>query len=727
MGAVEDEAVRGEGCKEMRADTSMMGMKHRALVSLLATLLVPGFVSAQRPPPPDSLPVRMDSLVVTILRTPLPLGRTPFSIGIMEGSLFGKGLSGLSLEEALHGLPGIQLQNRYNFAVGERLSIRGFGGRAQFGVRGVKIFLDDIPATLPDGQSTLDHLDPRSLGRAELLRGPASALYGNASGGVLRLETRHPEPVPIQAEATGIFGSHGLQRLEVGGGGLHDGVGYRFDFASFGYDGFRTNPIEPSESYGGAQRRTLRGQLRVGLAGGDLKIHVNLLDLEAENPGSITSEQAAGGTREANPGNVRQGTRKEIDQGQIGARWTKEVGGMTGTIAAYGIARSVVNPIPPRVIDLDRFAGGVHATLRGEGRGGLAGLRWFIGGEVDLQADDRLNFENRGGEAGRLVLDQRERVRAIGAFVNADLALPGPFGAMGTLRFDHHSFEVRDRFPTMEDPDDSGSLSLSALSPSLGLHAAATRSLDLFGSLSTTFQTPTTTEFANRPGGAGGFNPDLKAQEGITAELGGRGTVGGGGGAHARYEVAVFRSWVRNQLVPFELPETPGRTFYRNSGSSKHRGLEGALLLLPWAGVSAQLGYTYLDPRFEEYEEGGVSYDGNRIPGLASHHAEGRLRVSGSTPSGAWFAEVEGEYVGQVTVDDANANSSPAYGLLDLRVGASGLSLLGLRISPFLGISNLLGKEHYSSVTVNAFGRRYFEPGPGRAFHLGLVTSWRPG
>ena len=145
--------------------------------------------------------IPLDSMVVTVLRGTVALDRAPYAVSVSSGQALQLGNTGFSLDEALQGIPGLQVQNRYNYTVGERISIRGFGARSQFGARGIKILVDGIPATMADGQSTLDHLDIGSLGRAEVLRGPAAAIYGNGGGGVLSFETAAPPVVPVRLEA----------------------------------------------------------------------------------------------------------------------------------------------------------------------------------------------------------------------------------------------------------------------------------------------------------------------------------------------------------------------------------------------------------------------------------------------------------------------------------------------------------------------------------------------
>ena len=232
--------------------------------------------------------IPVQGVEVEVFRRPLGAGNVPFAVSVVDGEAIQTGTSGLSLEEALRGMPGVQVQNRFNFAVGERVSIRGFGARSQFGIRGIRLLVDGIPATLPDGQSSLDHLDLGSLGRVEALRGPSSALYGNASGGVLAFRTAEPPLVPIRQEFGVVSGSNGYMRLQSSTSGHAGDVGYLLNLASMQYDGFRANPLDgASGTYGSAERLNLNARADRAVAGGRLMVTVNAVDLDAENPGSL--------------------------------------------------------------------------------------------------------------------------------------------------------------------------------------------------------------------------------------------------------------------------------------------------------------------------------------------------------------------------------------------------------------------------------------------------------
>lgn len=692
----------------------------QVLLTALATLS-PTLLAGQQPPP-DSVLV-LDSLQVSILRVPIARSQVAYAVGVADEDELRLGRSGAFLKEALGRLVGVRVQNRFNFAVGERLAIRGFGSRAQFGIRGVKVLVDGIPATMPDGQSSLDHLDLATLGRAEVLRGPGSSLYGNAAGGVLALRTRRPFTGDVRQEVNVVAGSHGLLDLDAITSGTLGSTGYVAGIGHLEYDGFRDDPTrEGDATYGNADRRHFNGQVTRELGAGRLRLTLNLMDLEAENPGSLSASDLAESPA-ARTFNVLQRTGKELSQRQLGASWEGPGPGGTAELALWGIRRSVLNPIPTDIIDLDRVAGGGRVLLRGE-RGTAAGdLHWSSGLEIEVQDDDRRNFTNDGGEATELTLDQDERVLATGVFTRLALGLAPGIELSGALRYDRVRFEADDELVGPENPDDSGERTLDAWSPSVGLVAEVVPGLTLWGNVATSLETPTTTELVNRPDGGGGFNPELDAQRTTGLEAGARGIVledldlvqGGLG-----WELTVFRAEITDELVPFEVEEQAGRTFFQNAGRSLHKGVEASLRAELGSGVGVHGTWTRVDARYEDFEVDGEDYSGNRIPGLAPDRLQGRLEQT--RPDWFWAAEVE--WSGEVPVDDAGEQTADAYHLTNLRAGLRGIAVAGLSLSPFAAVSNVFDESYVAAVTVNAFGGRYYEPGPGRTLHVGATLSW---
>ena len=703
------DGVSGAGRGRLRPATLLV----TATPLIFTATLLPIPVHGQTQPEDT---VTLAPIVVSVLRSPVRLDRMPFSTSVIAGPDLTRGNTGLFIEEALHGLVGVRVQNRYNPSVGERISIRGFGARSQFGVRGIKILVDGIPATLPDGQSTLDHLDIGSLGRVEALRGPAASLYGNGAGGVILFESAEPYGGVYRQETTVVTGSDGALRLQATGSGTAGGLSFRASAARSRFDGFRTNETGSGEDpYSQATRTTLNAGFKAEAAGGLLALQFNGLELDALNAGSLPGELFDQGSNQAWGFNVNRRTAKDVRQGQAGISWQGVVGGMEGTFSAYGVRRELDNPIPTSVIDLNRSGGGLRLALARHWAMPAGSARADFGVEGELQSDDRRNFANDGGERAALTLDQQERVRATALFGKLHLPMSTRLGVVGALRFDHFSFSADDRFQGADNPDDSGTRTMTGLNPSLGLH------LDLgdhglFASVARSFETPTTTELANQPDRAGGFNPELEAQRGWTVEGGLRGDLAG----RASYDVAVYSSTLVNQLVPFEVPSAPGRRFFRNAGQSRIQGFEASARTRISSSVTARLSYGYVNARFTEFSVGGNDYADNSVPGIAPHRVEGSLRAA----RGPWYGEFRVEVRGEVPANNANDASADQYTLMEVRVGGSDIVWGNWTLSPFAAVTNLADARYASSVVVNAFGGRYFEPGPDRGGYLGLKVAW---
>ncbi len=717
------------------AETAASGISSVITAALAITVLVAAKDAHALAPAPSALlqqaadTIPLAPIEVQVLRTPILQNAAPIAVSALTEEDLQRGRSGFFLEEALRGLPGVQVQNRYNPAVGERVAIRGFGARAQFGLRGIRVVVDGIPATLPDGQSSLDHLDIGSLGRVEAIRGPASALYGNASGGVLSFTTQDPADTPYELDLMGVTGSDGLWRGRATASGTVNETGYLITVSGQTWDGYRT--ISPGSArtdtlgtnYGGSDRFGLNARLTTPLAGGELAVTANVLDLDAENAGSKAADTDI--FREINDLYLRFRTGKTLEQQQAGVRWNGGLGegGLDGDFSVYGVHRTINNPIPFDIIDLSRNGGGARAALGYTMSTEIGELSWQAGVEADLQRDERSEIaaafgSGRPPPGAEPFLDQNEDVTSAGVFFQGTLQLPGGAIALAGLRYDNHEFKATDLVPvTPENPDDSGTRTMSAVSPSIGLSIPAGESLNVFGSIGTVFETPTTSELSNQPDAAGGFNPNLDPMRGESYELGLRGTLG----QMAAFEVTGYQTNLRDELVRFEVPGLDDVSFFRNSGESRHRGLEATLSVASSDGVfRGDMTYSYTDARFQEYELDGDDLADNRVPGVAPARFQGTLRFEPNI----WWAEVAGNYVEEVQVNDRNTATAPEYFLLDLRLGLSELDLGGIEVSPWVALTNVLDRDYVASVAVNAFGSRFFEPGPDQSFQVGLRAAF---
>ena len=686
------------------------------LLAFVTFVGTPALASAQTQPPArdtlprDSLaPAMLPPVLVTALRTPFEIGRVPFAVSVSTRDAIQEARAGLALDEALRGIPGVQVDNRYNYALGERISIRGFGARAQFGVRGVKVLVDGIPATMPDGQTTLNHVDLGVIGRAEVVRGPASAAYGNAAGGVILLETQPPPAGPLRQELRVVGGGDGLLRTQSTTAGIRGRGSYLLHLSRLEYDGYRD--FNAAENVQATARLGFEGERHA------LGVVAHLVSYEAQNPGALSDSLLKVDRSRAFPFNVQQRTGETGEHGQIGVTWRRSTPRGELRVAAHALSRRLDNPIPPRIIDLERGAYGLRAAYGVSTMLGGRELQWLVGGETELQRDDRRNFVNSSGERGALVLDQLERVGSISGFTQLAAPLTEALSILAGLRYDRFRFEVDDHLITETNPDDSGERLMHALSPSFGVSYSLGASTSMYANVATSFETPTTTELANDSERAGGFNPDLEPQRAVSLEAG----VKGGLGTRGSFQLAVYRARIRDALIPFEVPQVPGRQFFRNAGSTVHRGVEvGATVLLhPW--LTTRAAYSYTDARFATYQTATESHDGNRVPGVAPHRLEAALTARGE---GEWFVTLESRHVSAVPVTDANSAESPAHTVTDLRGGPGVLRMGGVVLQPFLGLTNLTDERYNTSVVINAAGNRFFEPGPGRTLYVGLDLAF---
>ena len=685
-------------------------------------------IAAQEPL--DSI-IPLDSLVVTVLRATDGLGRAPYAVTVQSGRAVQLGNTGFSLDEALQGIPGLNIQNRYNYTVGERISIRGFGARTPFGVRGITTLVDGVPATMADGQTTLDHLDIGSIGRAEVLRGPSAAMYGNGGGGVLSFQTKAPPNVPIREEATAIFGENGLMRFQSTTSGTTGGAAYLINIAHLTYDGFRTvadsslftEERSDSSLYGLTKRLNINGQVALEAGGGRLLFTGTFMDLDGESAGGINrANMYADSSSNARDRNIEQNASKDVYQGQLGATWNGPVANLNAQFVGWGLFRRMDNPIPVAIIDLSRNAYGARAMVSNDTAGDL--VTWAAGFDLNFQRDDRVEYGNSGGVKGALEKDQFETVRAAGLFAQAAVGLGERATLEGGLRYNRFNFGVEDRFIT--DGDDSGKRVMDELSPTVGLVVRATPDLSVFGNWATSLATPTTVQL-NNPAGTGGVNSELEPQTGNTGEIGLRGQAG----SIFSYEMSGFLSKLKNELIQFR--DSNDRDVYQNAGKSTYQGIEASLRAALPEGFFGQLSYTFMDAKFDVYDVGGNDFAGNFVPGVPRHRIDGLVRYS----RGVWYGEVRGDHVGKTFTNDANRGNSAVknYTLWDLRAGLSGQTVgNNMEVAPFVSLTNVFDAVYSSGYQPNAFGgppfgppggQRYYEPGPRRAFSAGLTVTFQ--
>ncbi|HSJ65744.1 MAG TPA: TonB-dependent receptor, partial [Gemmatimonadaceae bacterium] len=622
-----------------------------------------------------------------------------------------------ALESMLGHVPGLVIESRTNPTQDPRISIRGFGSRAAFGVRGVRVVRDGIPLTLADGQTPVDYLELETVGTVEVLRGSASALYGNAGGGAVEVRTAPPPDAPFRPAVRAWGGSFGERRWTASGAGTSGPVAYRALVSHATTDGWRDH---------GRRRATQGvGYAAFPLAGGRATVLALGHDQpEAENPGSLTAAELAADPRQAEGQMVQRAAGKEVRQGQLGMMNEWASGGRRLSVTLHGGARALDNPLPFAVIDVDRRTAGLGV------RGVLPlGTRARLTTGIDAQWmwDDRRNFANcadtvpvpvsarcpvAGEQRGELTVDQEEDVRSVGPYAVIEAEAGARLTMLAGLRADAVRYAVRDAIVSDDDPDDSGSRTLHAVSPMGGVLVRLAAAHAAYATVSTAFEAPTTTELANRPDGSAGFNAELEPQHSVTVEAGLKGILG-----RMQYDVAAFETRVRDELVSFEAEGAAGRRFFRNAGRTTRRGLEAAARAS--AGpVSGGVSLTVFDFRYADYVLDDVDYGGRRIPGVPRRRVQAYLTMR----RGSAFLTVDGTAASEAYADDANAVRAAGYGVLGARIGST--TLFGRSwIRPVLGVENVADRTYAPSLVLNSARARYYEPAPGRTVYGAIAVT----
>ncbi|UGB45290.1 TonB-dependent receptor [Frateuria edaphi] len=688
----------------------------------LAAASCPWALVAQTVTELPPVPVQAMRLDIPPFDLPAALSRAPVAISA-------SGKPGVNLSEALVGVPGVLARDRQNYAQDEQLSIRGFGARATFGVRGVRLYVDGIPATMPDGQGQLSHVALAAADRVEVLRGPFSALYGNSSGGVVQVWSAGGGPVPVRAlEAW--TGADASLRVDAQARGVTGPLDYNVALGHFRTDGYR--------AHSRAQRTS--GNARLGFdlgAGRTLTLVLNTLaQPQAQDPLGLTRAQWHADPRQAVDAAFAFDTRKRVQQQQLGAIWNVEGARDDVRLMGYAGRRAVtqVLSIPPfaqqsplsagGVVDLDGGYGGADArwTHRGQALG--RPLEWVLGTSWDVQDQHRRGYENFIGDTlgvvGALRRDEHDRVHDFDQYGQLYWHVAEHWSLLLGARHSEVAFHVRDRYVTAANPDDSGQVRYRAITPVAGVVYRPGAQVRLYASYGEGFETPTFNELGYRRDGGAGLALDLSPARSRNEELGLKWQPHDGVGV----ELALFRADSRDELAVASNHD--GRSTYRNVGRSRRQGAELAVDGDLGAGWRLQLGMTWLDARFRS---GFLACSGTpcivpdlpvppgtRIPGVPRRYGSLRLERGGEL---GWRGGIELDGAGAVPVDDRNSAMAPGFLRTGLDLGY-GMALGRTRLHVSARVDNLFDRRIVGSVIVNEGNGRYYEPAPGRSMSLGL-------
>jgi iron complex outermembrane receptor protein len=710
---------------------TQFGMPSRLGLALVCAMLAFGgpvatAVGAQTPVDStrrDTSATRLPSVRVEVTRSgPAASDRLPWAVGMQSTEQVRRAQPTLGIDEALANIPGVVVSNRYNYALDQRLSIRGAGARANFGLRGVKVLLDGVPQSLPDGQSQLTNIDLGAISRVEVLRGSASSLYGNGSGGVISFTTDLSVPHALAATVRQTSGSFGLQKTQVRLAGRNGSSVGAVSASRTTLDGFRQYSSADTRQLLAALDRAFGDAMTLSLRTGAAETP------HALNPGALTFAEYEANPDSAAAANTNRGARRSVSQRYASVRLKRSGAGVEWSVAAYGQRRFVDNPLavappPPSgptngtYSTIDRRVLGARFDASRAAIGGTS-LRVAAGLDAQRSFDVRKNRRSTDGTTDAptdtLLIHQDETVTSVGPFVQAQWDPHARVTTSIGARWDRLSFHSEDHF-TGDGDDDSGERTMSAASGHLGVVWRATASIAPYANIATAFETPTTTELQGRPDSAGGFNPQLGPQRVRTVEAGVRGTLG----ARVAFELALFDSRAEDAIVQFA--ETDGRAYFRNAGSTHNRGAEFGITARPMTMLELRAAWTWSDYRFDTYRiVNGLAVDtldGNRLAGVPRN----AVRLGARARFGAATLDVDHSVQSALFADDRNTLRVDGWGAGQVNVRAAWSGQWGAwRAEPFVGIQNALDEAYVGSVTLNGFGGRVLEPAARRNWYLGL-------
>jgi len=680
---------------------------------------------------PADAPARLAPVVVTATRTeesPFQLHASIDRIGV---ETIRDARQQINISESLGGVPGLLARDRQNYAQDVQISVRGFGARSTFGIRGVRLYVDGIPATLPDGQGQISNADLGSADSIEVLRGPFSALYGNSSGGVIQVFTEEGSGAPtVGAAVAGC--SYGALRFGLKASGAVGAFGYVVSGSTFHIDGYR--------EHSAAERNIGNAKLTWHDEASRVTLVVNSLALpKAQDPLGLTRAQFDTDPRGVDPAATTFDTRKTVDQTQLGVVYERRIDAVNSLRAlVYGGHRNTEQfqaiPVGPQasplhpggVIVLGRDYQGTDLRWTAKTRLAEGPATLVAGVAYDSLEEHRRGFQNFVGPTlgveGALRRDENNDVANFDQYVQGSWQFAPQWTVHAGLRHSKVRFSSEDHYIVPPNPDDSGKLDFDATLPVVGLMFAATPALHFYVTAGRGFETPTLNELAYRPNGLTGLNLDLGAATSDSYEAGVK-TRNDWGDVN----LALFETRTSNEIAT--LSNVGGRSTFQNVGSTRRRGLEAAWSAELRPNLRAQLAYTRLDARYRDtFKTCTVTPcaapnltvpAGNYIPGIARDSGYGA--VAWAPPAG-WRGGVEARALSKVWVNDVNSDAAAGFATVGANVGY--LARIGsVDLNGFARVDNIFGRSYAGSVIVNEGNARYFEPAPTRNWTVGLAAS----
>jgi len=671
-------------------------------------------------PPPVTQPVLLPEVVTSATRTARDSFELPVAIDSVDKHAIQEDKPQVNLSEALNRVPGIALLNRQNYAQDLQISSRGFGARSAFGVRGIRLIADGIPATLPDGQAQAASFNLGSAERIEVMRGPFSSLYGNAAGGVIQLFTADGPPEPTLSGSL-FGGSYGLYKGGLQLGGQYGPLNYILDASRFHIDGYRAHST--------TTRDQSNAKFKMPLQSGVLTVLVNTLDQpETQDPLGLNRAQVIANPRQADASASTFNTRKSVRQNQLGLVYDVALGSadklqlktylgdrQVTQYQAIPLAAQAAATSSGAVVDQDFGYEGVGLRWTRNVRTGERPLTFSTGLDYDRMAQHRKGYLNNNGRSGALKRDEDNTVTNTALYGQLEWKFASRWTASAGMRHSRVRFDSKDYFIVPGNPNDSGGVNYSKTTPVAGIVFNAAPAWNVYANLGRGFETPTLIELAYRPGGATGLNLALQPATSLHKEIGVKGKLGNA----ARVGFALFHIDTSDEIVVNSA--AGGRTDFKNASKTRREGVEFALESYLGAGFEAYLAYTWLDAQFTQPFTSGTPAvtvsAGNKLPGVPAYTLFGEL-IWRNAASG-FHAGMEMRANGRVYVNDVNGAYADPYTIGNLRAGFEQRGKQW-RLTEFARVDNVTARQYVGSVIVADGNGRFYEPAPGRNYLFGI-------
>ncbi|MDZ0182888.1 TonB-dependent receptor PqqU [Klebsiella quasipneumoniae] len=697
----------------------ILSVRHAALPALLLPLIAAAQAADEQ------------TMVVTAAPTTVSELDTPAAVSVVNGDEMRQAAPRVNLSESLGAVPGLQVQNRQNYAQDLQLSIRGFGSRSTYGVRGLRIYVDGIPATMPDGQGQTSNIDIGSVDTLEVLRGPFSALYGNSSGGVINV-TSQTGTQPPTVEASSYYGSfgtwhYGMKATGAVGDGSHAGdVDYTVSTNRFTTHGYR--------DHSGARKNLANARLGVRINDvSKLTLLLNSVDIKANDAGGLTADEWRDNPRQS-PRGDQYNTRKDTRQTQAGLRYERQLSDQDDlSVMMYAGERETTQyqsiPRAPQlkpshaggVIDLIRHYQGIDTRLTHRGEL-LVPVTLTAGLDYENMSERRKGYENfvmvngapQYGEQGALRRNERNLMWNVDPYLQTQWQLTDKLSLDAGVRYSSVWFDSNDYYITPGNGDDSGDASYHKWLPAGSLKYALTDAWNVYLSAGRGFETPTINELSYRADNQSGLNFGLKPSTNDTVEIGSKTRIGNG-----LLTAALFQTDTDNEIVVDS--SSGGRTSYKNAGKTRRQGMELGLDQQFGESWRLKAAWTWLDATYRTNVCGDASCNGNRIPGIARNMGYASF---GYQPEQGWYAGSDIRYMSDIMANDENTAKAPSWTVVGLTTGYK-WSYGRMDMDLFGRVDNLFDREYVGSVIVNESNGRYYEPAPGRNYGIGLNLAWR--